>query len=148
LLERIRPSDPPQENEWVACRDQLRNFLREQVLPQIKEPLLRCAGRSVQLVVTGGTASILAAMHLQLAAFDRGRIEALRLAREDVLHRRKLLWTLPLAERRMLTGLPPNRADVILMGVAILSAIMEEFDFPAMRVSTRGLRFAALMEAL
>lgn len=144
LLERIRPSDPPQDSEWSACRDALEIFLREQVRPQIEEHLGKRDARAVQLVVTGGTASILAAMHLQLGAFDRSRIEAQRLARDEVSRQRKLLWSLPLAERRKLTGLPPNRADVILMGVAILDGIMEAFDFHAMRVSTRGLRFAAL----
>jgi exopolyphosphatase/pppGpp-phosphohydrolase len=32
------------------------------------------------------------------------------------------------------------------MGVAIYQAVMEEFGFPELRISTRGLRFAALME--
>ena len=32
------------------------------------------------------------------------------------------------------------------MGVAIYQAVMEEFAFPGLRVSTRGLRFAALMQ--
>jgi len=35
---------------------------------------------------------------------------------------------------------------VILTGVAIYEAIMERFGFADLRVSTRGLRFAAVME--
>jgi exopolyphosphatase/guanosine-5'-triphosphate,3'-diphosphate pyrophosphatase len=57
------------------------------------------------------------------------------------------LWALPLAERRQIAGLPKNRADVILTGVAIYEAVMEQFGFSELRVSTRGLRFAAVMEA-
>jgi exopolyphosphatase/pppGpp-phosphohydrolase len=56
------------------------------------------------------------------------------------------LWSLPLEERKHIVGLPPNRADVILMGVAIYEAIMEKFGFSELRISTRGLRFAAVME--
>jgi exopolyphosphatase / guanosine-5'-triphosphate,3'-diphosphate pyrophosphatase len=52
-----------------------------------------------------------------------------------------------LAQRKEVVGLPKNRADVILMGVAIYHAMMEEFGFPELRLSTRGLRFAAIMEA-
>jgi len=54
------------------------------------------------------------------------------------------LWTLPLAERRRLPGLPPPRADVILAGAVIFEQVMETSGFDALRVSTRGLRFAAL----
>jgi len=36
--------------------------------------------------------------------------------------------------------------DVILPGVAIYEAVMEQFGFNELRVSTRGLRFAAAMD--
>jgi exopolyphosphatase/pppGpp-phosphohydrolase len=38
------------------------------------------------------------------------------------------------------------RADVILTGVLIYETVMEEFGFKQLRVSTRGLRFAAVMD--
>jgi exopolyphosphatase/pppGpp-phosphohydrolase len=55
------------------------------------------------------------------------------------------LWNLPLEKRKQVVGLPPNRADVILMGAAIYEGIMEKFGFSELRISTRGLRFAAVM---
>jgi exopolyphosphatase/guanosine-5'-triphosphate,3'-diphosphate pyrophosphatase len=58
----------------------------------------------------------------------------------------KRLWGLPLAERKKITGLPKDRADVILPGVVIYEGVMEEFRFQELRVSTRGLRFAAVMD--
>ena len=58
---------------------------------------------------------------------------------------RKNLWQLPLAERKEIAGLPKNRADVILTGVLIFEMVMAEFGFQELRVSTRGLRFAAVM---
>jgi exopolyphosphatase/guanosine-5'-triphosphate,3'-diphosphate pyrophosphatase len=146
LLERVRPSDPPRESEWSACYSQLNQFLKLEIRPHLEEPPKQCASRDLQLVTTGGTSSILAAMQLQLTAFDRARIEALRLTKEDVWSRQRHLWSLTLADRKSLIGLPPNRADVILMGVAILASVMEEFSFDEMRVSTRGLRFAAIMD--
>jgi exopolyphosphatase/pppGpp-phosphohydrolase len=42
--------------------------------------------------------------------------------------------------------MPKLRADVILTGVAIYEAVMREFHFKELRVSTRGLRFAAVMD--
>jgi exopolyphosphatase/pppGpp-phosphohydrolase len=56
------------------------------------------------------------------------------------------LWRLPLAERKEIVGLPKLRADVILTGVVIYEMVMAEFGFNELRVSTRGLRFAAVME--
>ena len=74
------------------------------------------------------------------------RIEATRLSAARVSWHLERLWSLPLEERKKITGLPRNRADVILMGVAIYQAVMEEFGFRELRVSTRGLRFAAVMD--
>jgi exopolyphosphatase/guanosine-5'-triphosphate,3'-diphosphate pyrophosphatase len=56
------------------------------------------------------------------------------------------LWSLPLAARQQIKGLPPNRADVILSGVVIYENIMEALRLPQLRISTRGLRFGALLD--
>jgi exopolyphosphatase/guanosine-5'-triphosphate,3'-diphosphate pyrophosphatase len=65
---------------------------------------------------------------------------------EQVKAHRKNLWSLPLAERKKVVGLPKLHADVILTGVVIYEAVMEEFGFTQLRISTRGLRFAAVMD--
>ncbi len=55
------------------------------------------------------------------------------------------LWQSTLANRQQIPGLPANRADVILTGIVIYEAIMEQFAFPELRISTRGLRYSALL---
>ena len=146
LMEQLPRADPPSAAEWERCRATVRNFLDQQVRPAIESELRSFASRAVQLVGTGGTTSIMARIELGLQKFDRDRIEALRLNREQVRRQRERLWSLPLAERKGIVGLPEDRADVILTGVPVYEALMEQFDFPDLRVSTRGLRFAALME--
>jgi exopolyphosphatase/pppGpp-phosphohydrolase len=79
-------------------------------------------------------------------SFDREQIEALPLTEEHVRRQREQLWSLPLVERRKIAGLPLDRADVILTGVAIYEVLMKLFGFPELRVSTRGLRFAAVLD--
>jgi exopolyphosphatase/guanosine-5'-triphosphate,3'-diphosphate pyrophosphatase len=151
LLEKFPHSDPPTPGEFTACRDWLKHFLHNEVRPQL-EPALRRETKlhpksgEIQLVGTGGTTSILARIDQKLERFDRDRIESARLSLEQVCVHRKHLWALPLAERKQITGLPKLRADVILTGVIIYEAVMEEFDFQQLRVSTRGLRFAAVMD--
>jgi len=151
LLEKFPHSDPPTRGEFTVCRDWVRNFLRRDVRPKL-EPAMRHEAKAgsgvggLQLVGTGGTTSILARVEKKLDRFDRERIESTILSREKITARRKHLWSLPLAKRKEIIGLPKQRADVILTGVVIYEAVMEEFDFQQLRVSTRGLRFAAVMD--
>ena len=97
------------------------------------------------LVGTGGSASILGCMEAKLEKFDRQRIEVTRLSFGRLHWHMENLWRLALEERKQVIGLPKNRADVILTGVAIYEAVMEQFRFAELRISTRGLRFGAVM---
>jgi exopolyphosphatase/guanosine-5'-triphosphate,3'-diphosphate pyrophosphatase len=148
LLEKFPVSDPPAPAELPTVRAWLKRFLQAEVRPKIRAELYY-EGKfdRVRLVGTGGTTSILARMELQAESFDRERIETVRLSLQRLSEWVERLWSLPLAERRQITGLPPKRADVILTGVAIYEAVMAEFGFTELRVSTRGLRFAAVMDA-
>jgi exopolyphosphatase/guanosine-5'-triphosphate,3'-diphosphate pyrophosphatase len=151
MMEEFPPHDPPQPQELAERRRWLKGFLAGEVRPSLDPALrreldARARDGGVQLVGTGGTASVLACMEAELRSYDRKRIEAARLSLERVRARVGKLWSLPLEERKKIAGLPPNRADVILMGAAIYEAIMEGLGFPELRVSTRGLRFAAVME--
>jgi len=98
-------------------------------------------------VATGGTAAILARIQNRLEEFDRDRIEATRLTLEQLRGQVENLWGLPLERRRQIPGLPSERADVMLTGAVIYESVMEELGFDELRVSTRGLRFAAVMAA-
>jgi exopolyphosphatase / guanosine-5'-triphosphate,3'-diphosphate pyrophosphatase len=151
LLEKFPPSDPPTRGGFTACRDWVKSFLQGEVRPRL-EPAMRREAKpgpeagGMQLVGTGGTTSILARMEKKLDRFDRERIESTVLSREQIRAHRKHLWSLSLAKRKEVVGLPKQRADVILTGVLIYEMVMEEFGFQQLRVSTRGLRFAAVME--
>jgi len=145
LMEKFPHSDPPRKSEYNACRDWVKDFLLHEIRPLL-EPALKQEGAEIWLVGTGGTTSILARIEKKLDRFDREKIDRTILSFEQVVAHRKHLWKLPLEERKEITGLPRQRADVILTGVLIYEAIMEEFGFEQLRVSTRGLRFAAVME--
>lgn len=149
LLEKIPVSDPPSAAELARSREWLKKFLRESVRPQLGPALTRetALGR-IELVGTGGTTSILARMEAKLEAFNRESIEGTRLSLVSLKRWVEHLWSLPLLKRQRIVGLPKKRADVILPGAVIYEAVMEEFGFSELRVSTRGLRFAAVMDAV
>lgn len=147
LRETLPCHEPPRAEELAATRRWLQRFLQAEVMPPLAAA--RAARRdetagAVQLVGVGGTASVLGGMEAELATFDPARLEATRLSAARVTWHVERLWGLPLPQRRRIIGLPPNRADIILMGAAIFEAVMQAGGFGELRLSTRSLRFAAL----
>jgi exopolyphosphatase/guanosine-5'-triphosphate,3'-diphosphate pyrophosphatase len=143
LLEALRPADPPTADDLAICREQVRAFIESRIAPALTAQL----APGTRLVGVGGTATVLAAMELELRAFDRDRLQGFALERERVAARVAQLWSLPHGRRGALPGLPPKRADVILPGAVIYEELMARFGFAECRVSTRGLRYAAVLEA-
>lgn len=58
------------------------------------------------------------------------------------------LCSLSLEERRMVPGINPKRADVIVAGTAIIQTLMEELNLPEVWISDRGLQHGLLMDYL
>jgi len=145
LLEKLRPADPPSAQDLKNCRAKLKEFVAQEIGAPIQSALGN--GANVSLVGTGGTTTILARMEKRMPAFTREEIEGTVITRERIVYWMDQLWSMSVEERRNIIGVPPNRADIVPMGVAIYEALMEEFRFPAVFVSTRGLRFGALMPA-
>jgi exopolyphosphatase/guanosine-5'-triphosphate,3'-diphosphate pyrophosphatase len=146
LMEQFDPGDPPSAHDLHRTREWLRGFVHSQIRPPLEPALHKLTGPPV-LVGTGGTSTILSRMEQQLDDYDRERIESCRLTRGQVRAWNDRLWGQSLAERKRIVGLPAQRADVIIMGTAIFEAVMEEFCLEALRPSTRGLRFAAVLES-
>lgn len=143
LFESLRLKDPPGLEALAQCRAQAADFLREKIAPDLA-PALRSCSRHPHLIGTGGTATILARMEGGMQDFNRERIESVRLTIQEISAWAERLWQSTLAARQQIPGLPPNRADVILTGIVIFEAIMDQFAFSELRISTRGLRYSAL----
>ena len=152
LLETIPPDDPPTEAGLKETRRWLKDFIETKIQPALQPALqreknLNSALSPITLVGTGGTTSILARMEAHLESYNRERIEATRLSLDRVRWHTEQLWRMPLVRRQEIVGLPSNRADVILAGAAICETVMADLGFSELRVSTRGLRFAALLHS-
>jgi exopolyphosphatase/guanosine-5'-triphosphate,3'-diphosphate pyrophosphatase len=146
LMETTPHSDLPTPKEFAHCRERVGTILQREIRPEL-EAVLRREQESgpVQLAGTGGTATILARMELKSDRFDRELIEGSRLTLVRIQSYVTHLWSLPLMKRKDIPGLPKSRADVILTGALIFASVMETFGFNELRVSTRGLRFAAVV---
>lgn len=143
-LESSQIQDPPILEDWANCLKTITTFVRDQIVPFVVPAL---APRS-RLVATGGTATILARIKYSLRSFEREKIEGAAITRCELYDIQEQLWSLPLAERKRIVGLPSKRADVILTGVAIYIAVMEQLQFDLVNISTRGLRYAALLQTV
>jgi exopolyphosphatase/guanosine-5'-triphosphate,3'-diphosphate pyrophosphatase len=144
LLEFLQPGDPPGAEALSRCRNWLKDFFEKQIAPEL-EPAIRGFESKIQLIGTGGTTTILARMEKQLLKFDREQIESARLTLAQVKGHVERHWNLSAEERKKIIGLPPKRVDVILTGLAIYEAVMGRFGFDELRISTRGLRYAAVL---
>ncbi|MDD1677158.1 MAG: Ppx/GppA family phosphatase [Methanomicrobiales archaeon] len=58
------------------------------------------------------------------------------------------LRSLPLAERKKVAGMNPDRADIIIQGAVIIEVLMEALGLTELRVSDRGLREGLLLDYL
>jgi len=99
----------------------------------------------VQMIGTSGTVTTLGALHLGLTSYDRARIDGLSI---DMTHVRTMsarLSELDCEARRALPCVGPGRADLMLMGCAVLAAITRRWPVPAVRVADRGIREGLIM---
>ena len=71
-----------------------------------------------------------------------------RLSVEQIEERAAALAALPLAERRGVAGLEPERADVIAAGALIQARSLRRLEADEIVVSLRGLRYGLLYELL
>jgi len=102
----------------------------------------------VQMAGTSGTITTIGAIHLELQKYDRRFIDGLFLQLSDI-HKvcGNLLKMTPL-ERSHSACIGPGRADLVLMGTAILEGICDVWALPYLRVADRGVREGILMDLL
>jgi exopolyphosphatase / guanosine-5'-triphosphate,3'-diphosphate pyrophosphatase len=140
LTERHLRDDPPGASARCALADA--------VDAQLARAPLVAAARGAALVVSGGTATTLAALDLGLVRYDPGRVHGHRLARREVEAAVERLCGVPLRTRATLCGLDPGRAAVLPAGAIVLARLLGALDAPELRVSDHGVRHAYLAERL
>jgi exopolyphosphatase/guanosine-5'-triphosphate,3'-diphosphate pyrophosphatase len=90
-------------------------------------------------VGVAGTLTTLAALDLELDAYDRERVHGHRLSRDAAHAQRDRLAALTVDERRAIPAMEPERAPVIVAGASILTAILDTYDLDSIEVSERDI---------
>ena len=131
LTERHLRSDPP-------AREELDDAARA-----VREALPDWSPRDA--IGVAGTVTSLAA--LELGEYDPEQTHGYRLSRESVERQLERLASLPLAERRELPGLEPERAPVIVAGALIVREVLDRYGLDGLEVSERDLLHGVALEA-
>ena len=102
----------------------------------------------MHLLGTSGTVTTLAGIHLNLARYDRRRIDGIWMDDAGVTLTIERLLSMSYQQRANNTCISIERADLVLAGCAILDAIRQAFPLPRLRVADRGLREGMLVEMM
>jgi exopolyphosphatase/guanosine-5'-triphosphate,3'-diphosphate pyrophosphatase len=94
----------------------------------------------VQMLGTAGTVTTLASVHLGLRRYSRGRVDGCYLDFGSIRRISEQLVGLDYAGRAALPCIGPQRADLVIGGIAILEAICALWPVGRLRVADRGLR--------
>jgi exopolyphosphatase/guanosine-5'-triphosphate,3'-diphosphate pyrophosphatase len=139
MTERFLASDPPTADELRRCAEAVRDAF--EAVPRELRSLPE------QAIGVAGTVTTLAALDLELGEYDPERVHGHRVPRATIEAQLARLATLPLAERRTVAGLEPERAPVILGGIVIALEALRLFDLDPLEVSERDILDGAALEA-
>ena len=136
--ERHLHTDPPPADELRALAADVRSIIADAVPPDRR--------RGVEhAIAVAGTATSLAAIAQRLDPYDPARVHGYRLERDEARRILGELAAMPVAERRSVPGLHPDRAPTIVAGVVIFLEVLELFGLEEIEVSEHDiLRGAAL----
>lgn len=98
-------------------------------------------------IAVAGTPTSLAAIDQRLDPYDPQRVHGYRLSLDSIQHMLSQLASLPLAERREVTGLDPGRAPTIVAGVVVLIEAMRAFGLTEVEASEHDILHGAAIEA-
>jgi exopolyphosphatase/guanosine-5'-triphosphate,3'-diphosphate pyrophosphatase len=139
LTERHLHADPIAPREYRA--------LTREIAARVARAMARfdrIAPRSIDLVACGGSATTALDMARGGTRRDYARVHSLTLAQVRRLERTCL--GAPLAERRRLPGLPPDRADIIPAGIAVVLAVMARARKRSVWISDGGIREGVILD--
>ena len=100
------------------------------------------------MVGCGGTFTTLAELLMASRKGSDKQVGGFRASHADVRHLLDRLRKTPVRSRRTLAGMTPDRADIIVAGVAIIDAMMKRFRINSLVVHSRGVRDGLLREMI
>ena len=137
--ERHLHSDPPTDAELAALANDVGASVGAAVPDAVRD-------RTQAAVAVAGTATSCAAIDLALERYDTAKVEGHVLSRARLDELREQLAAIPVAQRRQVRGLQPDRAPTIVAGVVVLSGVLDSFGLSEVEISDRDILWGVAME--
>lgn len=138
LTEQFLTHDPPLATEIAALRDHLTRTLDPGLSTAFRKPL--------GIAGVGGTITTMAAIDQRLSPYDSARVHGYRLSRRAVDRLTSEMVAVPVATRRCLPGLQPERADIIVAGALVLQHLLTRAGVRSMIVSEADFLWALALD--
>jgi exopolyphosphatase/guanosine-5'-triphosphate,3'-diphosphate pyrophosphatase len=133
MTERFLHHDPPTREELDGCAAHVRAELPDLDVEHA--------------IGVAGTITTLAALDLDLEEYDPERVHGHLLSREGAQRQLARLAALPLAERRRVPALDPERAPAIVGGAVIVIEVLDRYSLGGLEASERDMLAGAALEA-
>jgi len=132
---------PPLHNEIQLLTENIYSMLTTEFSKETKVP--------DTVVAVAGTATTLGCMKLNLKEFEENQVEGSQLSMEELNDiTNKLSQSTPDKILEQYGQVMKGREDIILAGAIILQKIMEYFNIEELTVSSRGIRYGAIIHWL
>jgi exopolyphosphatase/guanosine-5'-triphosphate,3'-diphosphate pyrophosphatase len=140
LTERFLRGDLPAIGDYKRMDAHIASFLKKNIPAALHRKTI------CRLLGAGGTITTIAAVKLMLPAYSHERVHGTVLHKKEIGHILNLLVCMPLAERKKVIGLKPERADIIAAGTYLLINIMDLCRIDAVTVSDRGVLYGLILQ--
>jgi exopolyphosphatase / guanosine-5'-triphosphate,3'-diphosphate pyrophosphatase len=138
--ERFLGTDPPTQEELEALTAGVTRVVEDNVPAELLE-------NTTEGIAVAGTATTLAAIDQQLDPYDAEKVHGYRVSLEAAERIQAMLASLPVEERRTVTGLHPDRAPTIVAGVTILVESIRSFGLNEIEISEADILQGAALAA-
>jgi exopolyphosphatase/guanosine-5'-triphosphate,3'-diphosphate pyrophosphatase len=112
---------------------------------RLKKQTKRAGFQSHFLIGSGGTFTSLASMVMARKNQQGLPVRGYEVSRAELKHLLDQLRKIPPKDRRSTPGLNPDRADIIVAGLAIIDRVMRRFKVNMLQVHNRGVRDGLLL---
>jgi exopolyphosphatase/guanosine-5'-triphosphate,3'-diphosphate pyrophosphatase len=102
----------------------------------------------VQMIGTSGTVTALGALSLDLERYERSRVDGLWMSLEAINSQVSDIITMNIDTLHAIPCIGAERADLMIMGCALLNAICTKWPVGDLRVADRGIREGLLLEMI
>ena len=138
LTERFLAGDPPAADELTGCRRAVRALLEERVPDSV---------RPAGAIGVAGTVTTLATLDLGLAEEDPDLVHGHRLRAAWVERELEQLAAARVDDLRARPGIHPERAPVLVAGVAVVAETLAHFGLDVLEVSERDILHGGALAA-